>query len=77
MQPANASQTSWLKTLVVAGVKDGNGLVVTQSPNISAAFPDHAQGLAEGEALVLKADGKGGANLVARIKIEEWAGLTK
>ena len=34
-----------------------------------------SQRLADGEALVLGPDGKGGATLVARIKIEEWPGM--
>jgi hypothetical protein len=34
-----------------------------------------ASGLADGEALIFGPDGKGGATLVARVKIEEWPGL--
>ena len=33
--------------------------------------------LADGEALVLKPDGKGGVDLLARVKIEEWGRLGK
>jgi hypothetical protein len=34
-----------------------------------------AVGLADGEALILHPDGQGGAPIVARLKIDEWAGL--
>ncbi len=44
-------------------------------PNIARAFPSLASGVAEGEALVFGADGKGGAALVGRIKLEEWPRL--
>jgi hypothetical protein len=45
---------------------------VTHLPNITRAFPQLASGLADGEALIFGSDGKGGATLVTRIKIEEW-----
>jgi len=45
---------------------------VTHMPNIAAAFPAVAA-VADGESLVFGPDGKGGATLVARIKIEDWA----
>jgi hypothetical protein len=77
MQPATPAQTTWLKTLVAGGTKGSNTLVVTQMPVIAAAFSEHAQGLADGEAVVLSADGKGGVALVARVKIEEWSALGK
>jgi hypothetical protein len=48
---------------------------VTHLPNIAAAFPALATGVTEGEALVFGPDGKGGATLVARVKIEEWPRL--
>jgi hypothetical protein len=41
-------------------------------PNINRAFPQLLSGLADGEALVFGPDGKGGAALVARVKIKEW-----
>jgi len=45
---------------------------ITHFPNISGALPQAASGLSDGEALVFQPDGKGGAVLVARVKIEEW-----
>jgi hypothetical protein len=52
-----------------------NTLIVTHFPNISEAYPQDAVGLADGEALILHPDGRGGATIVARVKIDEWAGL--
>jgi hypothetical protein len=49
-----------------------NTILVTHLPNITGAFPQWASGLSDGETLVLGSDGKGGAALVARIKIEQW-----
>jgi hypothetical protein len=56
----------------IAGVFSGLGL---HNPNLIAAFPRDAVGVADGEALVFGPDGKGGATLVARIKIEDWPRL--
>jgi hypothetical protein len=51
---------------------DVDTIIVTQFPNISHAFPQWATGLADGEALVLGSDGKGGVALIGRIKIDQW-----
>jgi hypothetical protein len=48
-------------------------VLITHVPNITAAFPAETPPLAQGEALVFASDGKGGARVVGRIKIEEWA----
>jgi hypothetical protein len=48
---------------------------VTHFPNLTAAFPQMAAGVADGESLVFGPDGKGGATLVARVKIEDWPKL--
>ena len=50
-------------------------LLVTHAPNITGAFGQSAMGIAEGEMMVFRPDGKGGAPLIARIKIAEWPGL--
>ena len=34
-----------------------------------------ANGAADGEALIVGPDGKGGASLVARVKIDDWPAL--
>ena len=50
-----------------------NTIIVTHLPNLEFAF-ESASDVAEGEALVFRADGKLGQQ-VARIKIEEWPRL--
>lgn len=77
MQGVGAAQGEWLRAQVRQFPKGTNTLIVTHLPNISAAFPNDAQGIADGEALVFGPDGKGGATLLARIRIEEWPPLAK
>lgn len=48
---------------------------MTHFPNIAEAYPQDSVGLAEGEAIVLHPDGRGGAEFVARVKFNEWATL--
>jgi hypothetical protein len=52
-----------------------NTVIVTHYPNVMEAFPAAAVGLADGEAIVFRPDGHGGASVVARVKIDEWKGL--
>lgn len=67
---------AWLRSRVASAPRRGpDTLIVTQMPNIAEAFPDYAKGLADGEALILRPDGHGGAQLVARVGIDEWARL--
>jgi phosphohistidine phosphatase SixA len=73
---ADASRSAWLRKEVGEGTRFGTDtLIVTHAPNIIAAFRENASGLVDGETLVFRPDGKGGATLVARVKIEEWAHL--
>jgi phosphohistidine phosphatase SixA len=74
MQGVTDAQAAWLKQQVSLVPKEGNAILVTHMPNIARAFPE-ASGVADGEALIFHPDGKGGAPLVARIKIEEWPHL--
>ena len=48
-----------------------NTIIVTHLPNMEYAFGDNASDIDEGEALVLRPDGKNGTP-VTRVKIEEW-----
>ena len=66
------AQTEWLQQKVKEFPRGTNTLLITHVPNISAAFPDDTPAAVEGEALVFGSDGKGGARLIGRIKIEEW-----
>ena len=72
MQVATKAQTAWLQKRVTEFPTRTNTIIITHLPNIAAAFPHWSSGLADGEALVLGPDGKGGAKLVARVKIEAW-----
>jgi phosphohistidine phosphatase SixA len=74
MQAANDTQAAWLKDRVSRASAGANLVVVTHMPNIARAFSDWGA-VADGEAVVLKPDGKGSATIVGRIKIDEWARL--
>jgi len=74
MQVTTEAQAAWLKARVAQAPKGSNTLLVTHMPNISRAFPE-ATNVADGEALIFHPDGKGGAALVARVKIEDWPHL--
>ena len=72
MQAAKADQAAWLRKQVAQFPKGTNTIIVTHLPNIEGAFPQLASGLADGEALIFGSDGKAGAVLAGRVKIEEW-----
>jgi phosphohistidine phosphatase SixA len=73
---AVSRQAGWLRGKVAEPPKLGsNTIIVTHMPNIQAAFAQDAAGLGDGEALVFHPDGHGGADLVARVKIEDWPTL--
>lgn len=72
MRGATESQTEWLQKKVMQFPVGNNTIIVTHFPNITRAFPQQAAGLADGEALIFGSDGKGGAALAARVKIEDW-----
>jgi len=74
MQGGTEAQAAWLRNRVTQFPSGSNTILVTHFPNIRDAFPQ-ASGVADGEALVFGPDGKGGAALVARIKIEQWPGM--
>jgi phosphohistidine phosphatase SixA len=74
MQAAGDAQGGWLQKKVTEFPTGRNTVLVTHMPNITRAFPGMT-GVADGEALVFGPDGKGGATLVGRIKIEEWPTL--
>jgi phosphohistidine phosphatase SixA len=72
MQGGTEAQAAWLQKQVTQFPAGYNTIIVTHFPNMTGAFPKLAAGVADGEALIFGSDGKGGATLVARIKIEEW-----
>jgi phosphohistidine phosphatase SixA len=72
MQAASDAQAVWLRNQVKQFPVGANTLIITHFPNLSRAFPQWTNGLADGEALIFGPDGKGGATLVARVQIGEW-----
>jgi phosphohistidine phosphatase SixA len=72
MQATSDAAAAWLKKQVTQFPSGTNTLMVTHMPNITRAFPNESAGLADGEALIFAADGKGAAKLLARVKIEDW-----
>jgi phosphohistidine phosphatase SixA len=74
MQGGTEAQAAWLRNRVTQFPSGSNTILVTHFPNIRDAFPQ-ASGVDDGESLVFGPDGKGGAILVARIKIEQWPGI--
>jgi phosphohistidine phosphatase SixA len=68
------TRATWLREKVAQTPMAGtNTIVVTHFPNVNEAFVKDAVGLADGEALVFRPDGQGGALYIGRIKIEEWS----
>ena len=73
---AVAGEAGWLRGKVEQEPSAGtDSFIVTQMPNIAAAFGDSASGLTDGEAMVFKPDGHGAAALVARVKMADWPAL--
>lgn len=75
MQGGTAAQATWLRKRVTQFPKGVNTVLVTHLPNLRDAFPQQAADVEDGESLVFGPDGKGGAILLGRIKIEEWPSL--
>ena len=76
MADKTGSRGAWLKAKSAEPPARGRDtLIVTDFPNIMEAYPQDIAGLADGEALILHPDGKGGCQVVARVKIEEWTHL--
>ena len=77
MQGGTEAQAVWTRTRVTRFSAGTNAVLVTHAPNLTRAFPDAATALADGEALIFGSDSKGGATVVARLKIDEWAKLAR
>jgi phosphohistidine phosphatase SixA len=72
----SGARGAWLRAKTAESPAAGkNTLVVTHFPNILEAYPQDSSGLADGEALILRPDGRGAAQLFARVRIEEWSHL--
>lgn len=67
---------AWLRAKAAEAPATGtNTVIVTHYPNILEAYPQEATGLADGEALILRPDQRGGTQFIARLKIGEWSYL--
>ncbi|HEY3824288.1 MAG TPA: histidine phosphatase family protein [Bryobacteraceae bacterium] len=75
MSGGTEAQAAWLRKAVTQFPSGTNTLLVTHLPNLTGAFPQLAAGMADGEALIFGPDGKGGEQVVARIKIEDWPAM--
>jgi phosphohistidine phosphatase SixA len=74
MKGVAEAQGTWLRERAARLPKGTNTIIVTHMPNIARAFPQWGA-VADGEAVVVGSDGKGGTRLVGRITIEEWPQL--
>ncbi len=74
MQGVSEAQAAWLREKVTHTPAGTNTVIVTHMPNLARAFPEWGA-IADGEAVVLRPDGKGGASVAGRIKIDEWPRL--
>jgi len=75
MQAASDEQARWLATLANRKPRKGtDSLIVTQYPNIKAAFGSEVADMKDGEALVLRPS-KTGPTPVGRIPMDEWPQL--
>ena len=78
MRISGDGPAAWLRNKVAISPPPGrNTLLVTHMPNIAAAFPDQAKDLKDGETLVFKPDGHGGAEFIASVAIEEWPQMAR
>jgi hypothetical protein len=77
MQPAAVeAQASWLRSKIAEPPRAStNTIVVTHQPNIVSALGRQWSDLADGETLIIR-PGKE-FEVVARVKIEEWAELSR
>jgi phosphohistidine phosphatase SixA len=72
---ADNERSTWLRKKVTELPRSGtNTIIVTHTPNLRGAFGQEATGVAAGEAFIFHPNGNK-ADLVTRIKIEEWPRL--
>jgi phosphohistidine phosphatase SixA len=74
MKGVGEAEGAWLRERASRLPKGTNTIIVTHMPNITRAFPEWGA-VADGEAVVVGSDGKGGTRLVGRITIGEWPRL--
>ena len=70
------ARSAWLHSAVATVPPSGyNIVIVTHTPNIIGAFGQGLSDLSDGETLLFRPDGHGGASIVARVKIDQWPRL--
>jgi phosphohistidine phosphatase SixA len=74
MQGVSEADGAWLRARAAQLPKGTNTIIVTHMPNIARAFPEWGA-VADGEAVVVGPDGKGGTRPLRRITIDEWPRL--
>jgi broad specificity phosphatase PhoE len=74
----NNRRTAALRALAATPPPAGTNIVlITHKPNIVDAFGKDWFDVREGEASILRPDGKGGFTVVARVQIAEWTRLAQ
>jgi hypothetical protein len=77
MSQGNTGQGAALRKLAAMPPPPGtNVILVTHKPNILGAFGPDWSDVREGEATIVKPDGKGGFTVVARVRAADWPRLT-
>lgn len=67
---------AWLRDRAAQRPAPGtNMVIITHFPNITRAFPALGPQFAEGESAILRPAGNGQAQVVARVRIDEWTKL--
>ena len=78
MTQGNDGQGAALRKLAATPPPAGtNVILVTHKPNIIGAFGKDWADVSEGEATIVRPDGKGGFTLVARVQAADWPRLAQ
>jgi len=71
MAGVTAAQARWLRAQIGTAPVAGNRLLITHAPNLTRAFPEWGDSVAEGEVVVLR-PGPDGGTVVARVRPDQW-----
>ena len=74
MQGVAEVDAAWLRSKVAEPPRRGNTVIVTHMPNLARAFPAFGA-VADGETVIVRPDGKGGATPIGRVGIDDWPRL--
>ena len=78
MAQGNADKGAALRQLAATPPTAGtNVILVTHKPNIVGAFGRDWSDVSEGEATIVRPDGKGGVIVIARVLVADWARLAQ